>query len=70
MAQPWMKEEEENAAVPSLMSGGQNVEKIPTASAEGNSAAICWTVRRRAPSDRSRFKLCPSHLGGIILGAR
>ena len=69
MAQPWMKEEEENAAVLSLMSGGQNVE-MPTASAEGNTAAIGWTVRRRAPSDRSRFKLCPSHLGGIMLGAR
>ena len=68
MAQPWMKEKEENAAVRSLMSGGQNV-WIPTASAGGSIAAICWTVRRRAPSDRSQLKLCPSHIG-IMLGAR
>lgn len=30
MAQPWMTEKEENAAVLSLMSRGQNVEKILT----------------------------------------
>ena len=48
MAQPWVQEKQENAAVLSLMSGGQNAE-IPTASAEGSAAAICWSVRRSAP---------------------
>lgn len=48
MAQPRVQEKQENAAVLSSMSGGQKAE-IPTASAAGGAAAICWSLRRSAP---------------------